>query len=84
MILFLTKPSILHLYSLRVHLQHEDMAKVLLQRTSLALETVALEIANREWKHNLRIGLYHFPLIFPPIRPWMALFCNNLLAIYTL
>ena len=66
MILFLTKPSILHLYSLRVHLQHEDMTKVLLRRTSLALETVALEIANRGWKHNLRIGLDYFPFIFSP------------------
>ena len=74
------------IYWLRLwmHLQHEDMMKVLFRRTSLTLETVALEIANRGWKHNLEIGLYYFPLIFPPIRPWMALFCNNLLAIYTL
>ena len=49
-----------------VHLQHEDMTKVLFRRTSLALETVALEIANPGWKHNLRIGLDHFSLIFSP------------------
>jgi len=76
MILFLTKPSILHLYRLFsggtywlrlwVHLQHEDMTNVLFRRTSLALETVALEIANRGWKHNLRIGLDYFPFIFSP------------------
>ena len=30
-----------------VHLQHEDMTNVLFRRMSLALETVALEIANR-------------------------------------
>jgi len=30
------------------------------------LETVALEIANRGWKHNLRIGLDYFPFIFSP------------------
>ena len=52
-----------------VHLQHKDMTKVLFRRMSLTLETVALEIADREWKHNLRIGLDHFPFIFPPIRP---------------
>jgi len=38
------------------------------------LETVALEIANRGWKHNLRIGLDYFPFIFLPIRPWMVCF----------
>ena len=67
MILFLTKSSVLHLYMLFsggaywlrlwVHLQHKDMTKVLFRRTSLTLETVALEIANRGWKHNLKIGL---------------------------
>ena len=48
-----------------VHLQHEDMTNVLFRRTSLSLETVALEIANRGWKHNLRIGLDYFPFISP-------------------
>ena len=33
-------------------LQHTDMTKMLLRRVSLALEIVALKIANQEWKHN--------------------------------
>ena len=49
-----------------VHLQHEDMTKVLFWRTSLALETAALEIANRGWKHNLRISLDCFSLVHSP------------------
>ena len=65
-----------------VHLQHEDMTNVLFRMTSLALETVALEIANRGWKHNLRIGLDYFPFIFFSQFDH-GLFCNNLLAIYT-
>ena len=46
------------------HLQHEDTSKVLFRKASLALETIALEIANRGWKHNLRIGLNYFLFIF--------------------
>jgi len=49
-----------------VHLQHEDMTNVLFRRMSLDLETVAMKIANRGWKPNLRIGLDHFPFIFSP------------------
>ena len=47
-------------------LQHKDMIKVLLRRASLALEAVALEIANHGWKHNLRIDLDHFPFVHSP------------------
>jgi len=60
MILFLTKPSILHLYRLF------SGGDLLVAPMVAPLETVALEIANRGWKHNLRIGLDYFPFIFSP------------------
>jgi len=50
-----------------VQMQHKDTIKVLFQRASLALEVVALEIANHGWKHNLSIGLDHFPFVHSPI-----------------
>ena len=48
-------------------LQRKDMIKVLFRRANLALETVALEIANHRWKHNLRIGLDHFSFVHPQL-----------------
>ena len=76
MILFLTKLSIhylcrlfsggtywLHLW---VQLQHKDTIKVMFRKASLALEVVALEIANHGWKHNLRIDLDVFPFVHSP------------------
>jgi len=36
---------------------------VMFRKASLALEVVALEIANHGWKHNLRIGLDDFPFV---------------------
>ena len=47
-------------------LQRKDMINVLFRRASLALEAVALEIANHGWKHNLRIGLDHFFFVHSP------------------
>ena len=47
-------------------LQHKDMIKVMFRKTSLALEVVALEIANHVWKHNLRIGLDDFLFVHSP------------------
>ena len=54
----------LHLWA---QLQHKDMIKVLFRKASLALEAVALEIANHGWKHNLRIGLDHFSFVHSPV-----------------
>ena len=56
------------IYWLRLwaQLQRKDMIKVLFRRESLALEAVALEIANHGWKHNLRIGLDHFSFVHSP------------------
>ena len=59
------------------HLQHEDMTKVLFQRASLALEAVALEIANHERKHNLSIGLDHFFFVHSSFSQWTSMFCRN-------
>ena len=47
-------------------ISHEDIRKMLFGKASLALEIIALEIANRGWKHNLRIGLDSFFFIFSP------------------
>ena len=44
-------------------LQHKYMIKVMFRKASLALEVVALEIANHGWKHNLRISLDDFPFV---------------------
>jgi hypothetical protein len=54
---------LLHLWA---QLQHKDMIKVMFRKASLALEVVALEIANYGWKHNLRIGLDDFPFAHSP------------------
>ena len=48
------------------HLHHEDTMKVLFRKASLALEIVALEIANHGWKHNFRIGLDYFSFVYFP------------------
>ena len=52
-------------YQLRLwaQLQHKDTIKVMFRRANLAMEVVTLEIANHEWKHNLKIGLDHFPFV---------------------
>ena len=47
-------------------LEHKDMIKVMFRKTSLALEVVALEIANYGWKQNLRIGLDDFSFVHSP------------------
>ena len=57
--------------------KHKDMINVLFRRASLALEAVALEIANHGWKHNLRIGLDYFFFVHFPVSQWMAIFCRN-------
>ena len=53
----------LHLWA---QLQHKDMINVMFRKASLALEVVALEIANHGWKHNLRIDLDVFPFVHSP------------------
>ena len=47
-------------------LQHKDTIKVMFRRASLALEVVALEIANYGWKQNLRVGLDDFSFVHSP------------------
>jgi len=63
-------------------LQHKDAIKMMFRRASLALEVIAVEIANHGWKHNLRIGLDHFPFVHSPASQWAAIFCNNHWAVY--
>ena len=55
---------------------------MMFRRASLALEVIAVEIANHGWKHNLRIGLDHFPFVHSPASQWAAIFCNNHWAVY--
>ena len=44
----------------------QEHYKLHLRRASLALEAVALEIANHGWKHNLRISLDYFFFVHSP------------------
>ena len=48
-------------------LQRKNMINVLFREASLAFETVALEIDNHGWKHNLRTGLDHFFFVHSPV-----------------
>ena len=93
MILFLTISSILHLCRLFSGVlmvatvdaptaRRYDEGAVPKDESCFGDHHLGLE--NRGQKHNLIIDLDPFFFSFSPISQWTALFCNNLLAVYTL